>query len=98
MDLYHLRTNKLIIFVQNVTAKFRCDLLVLALYLILTLILLYPFSILKINSQLIGFDTGDSYQGLWSLWWANIAYFPLQILILPITFFILLVPIFLLTR
>jgi hypothetical protein len=45
--------------------------LALLLYLILTLILLYPFSALNISTQLIGFDGGDLYQGLWNLWWVK---------------------------
>lgn len=46
------------------------DLLVLTLFLVLTLILLYPFSILRMGSQLLG-DGGDAYQNLWNLWWVK---------------------------
>jgi len=54
--------------IQHTIKKFWRELLVLSLFLILTLILLYPFSILKMNIQLIG-DGGDGYQNLWNLWW-----------------------------
>ncbi|TRZ49003.1 MAG: hypothetical protein D4S01_09370, partial [Dehalococcoidia bacterium] len=64
----YLKINKLIVFVRSVIAKFSSDLFVLVLYLILTLVMLYPFSVLNMNTQLIG-DGGDTYQGLWNLWW-----------------------------
>jgi len=46
------------------------ELLVMAIFLFLTLILLYPFSVLNMGTQLIG-DGGDGYQSLWNLWWVN---------------------------
>lgn len=70
MPLKHLKMSRLSIFVGGVKARFGSELLVLALYSILTLILLYPFSILNMNTQLIG-DGGDSFQGLWDLWWVK---------------------------
>lgn len=70
MPSTHLKLNKLIAFVEGIKTKFGSDLLVLTLYTLLTLILLYPFSILNMNSQLIG-DGGDSFQGLWNLWWVK---------------------------
>jgi hypothetical protein len=59
------KTTKLII------SKYSSILLIVSLYLILTVIMLYPFSILESNNQLIGMDAGDTYQGLWSLWWVK---------------------------
>jgi hypothetical protein len=50
--------------------RYWTELLISALYLILTLIMLYPFSVLKMGSQLIG-DGGDNFQGLWNLWWVK---------------------------
>ena len=61
----HELTEKL----QSVISKLGIDLLVLVLYLILTLVLLSPFSVLKMNKQLIGMNPGDTYQGVWNLWW-----------------------------
>jgi len=69
--LAFLKKKKLGIFVPSVIAKFGSDLFLLALYLILTLVLLYPFSVLNMNTQLIGVDGGDTYQGLWNLWWVR---------------------------
>ena len=46
------------------------ELPVLGVYLILTLILLCPFSVLNIGSSLIG-GGRDGYQGLWNLWWVK---------------------------
>ncbi len=63
--------NKLIVFIRSLIAKFGIDLLVLASYLFLTLVLLAPFSVLNMNTQLIGLDGGDTYQGLWNLWWVK---------------------------
>jgi hypothetical protein len=56
--------------IRNAIGKFWIELLVLALYLVLTLILLYPFSVLKMGTQLIG-DGGDGWQNLWNLWWVR---------------------------
>jgi hypothetical protein len=60
---------------NRLSAGFRCllerfwmELLVLAVYTVLTFVLFYPFSILHMGNQLIG-NTADSYQGLWDLWW-----------------------------
>jgi hypothetical protein len=50
--------------------KFWKELLVLTLYLVLTLVLLFPFSVLNMGTQLIG-DGGDGYQSLWNLWWVK---------------------------
>ncbi len=46
------------------------ELFVLLVYFILTLIMLYPFSVLEMNTQLLG-DGGDTFQGLWDLWWVK---------------------------
>ena len=53
---------------QRFLKRFWAELIVLTLFTILTLILLYPFSVLHMGTQLIG-NTADSYQGLWDLWW-----------------------------
>jgi hypothetical protein len=71
MLLEYLKINKLKNFARFVIAKFGSDLFVLALFLVLTLILLYPFSVLNMNTRLIGFDGGDTYQNLWNLWWVK---------------------------
>src|SRR3990170_4481845 len=67
-------TSNQMIKLQNITQdmirRFWKEVLVLVLYLILTLVLLYPFSILKMSTQLIG-DGGDAYQSLWNLWWVK---------------------------
>lgn len=59
-------------------AKVHSDLFVILAYFILTLIMFYPFSILNINTQLIGVDGGDTYQGLWNLWWIKQSTLSLQ--------------------
>ncbi len=46
------------------------EILILGLYLALTLIQLYPFSVLKMDSELIGIGH-DGYQSLWNLWWVK---------------------------
>jgi hypothetical protein len=56
--------------VRGFADKFWKEHLVLALYLALTLALLYPFSVLNMGTQLIG-DGGDGYQSLWNLWWVK---------------------------
>ena len=56
--------------IQRTVKKFWKEILVITLYLILTLILLYPFSALNIGTELIG-DGGDGYQSLWNLWWVK---------------------------
>jgi hypothetical protein len=72
MSLECLKIDKLSNFFRSVTVKFGIDLLILVLFSILTLILLYPFSILNIKTQLIGIGSGgDVYQGLWNLWWVK---------------------------
>jgi hypothetical protein len=55
---------------RSLLGKFWVEFLVLALYLILTLALLYPFSVLNMGRQLIG-NTADTYQSLWDLWWVK---------------------------
>jgi hypothetical protein len=55
---------------HNLIERFGVEFQVLALYLVLTLVLLYPFSVLKMGSQLIG-NTADTYQSLWDLWWVK---------------------------
>ncbi len=67
----YLKMNKLIVFIRRVIAKFGSELFVLAFYLILTLFLLYPFSVLNMTTQLIGMSPGDTYQGMWNLWWVR---------------------------
>ena len=56
--------------------RFWAELLVLALYFILTLTMLFPFSVLRIGSSLIG-GGGDAWQGLWNLWWVKQSLFSL---------------------
>jgi hypothetical protein len=62
--------DKLRVILLSAKSKFKGEILVIVLYLVLTLILLYPFSVLNMNSQLIG-DGGDTWQGLWNLWWVK---------------------------
>ena len=71
MLLERLKISKLRSFAKIVIAKFGSDLLVIALFLVLTLILLYPFSVLNMSTHLIGVDGGDAYQNLWNLWWVK---------------------------
>ena len=66
----YLKTNRITAFFRRIISKLGIDLLVLVVYLILTLILLYPFSVLNMNTQLIG-DGQDAYQGVWNLWWVK---------------------------
>ncbi len=61
----------------RVLGKHWVEFLVLVLYLILTLILLYPFSILNMGNQVIG-NSADTYQGLWNLWWVKHSTLSLQ--------------------
>ena len=63
--------NTIRIYVYTVFKKYRSDIFVMSIYFILTLIMLYPFSILNANTELIGIDGGDTYQGLWNLWWVK---------------------------
>jgi hypothetical protein len=56
--------------IQRFLKRFWTELIVLALFTVLTLILFYPFSVLHMGTQLIG-NTADSYQGLWDLWWVR---------------------------
>jgi len=70
MPSAHSKLSRLGIFVGGVKTRFGSELFVLSLYSILTLILLYPFSVLNMNTQLIGFG-GDAFQSLWDLWWVR---------------------------
>ena len=56
--------------IQSTVRKFWKEIFVIALYLILTVIVLYPFSVLNVGTELIG-DGGDGYQSLWNLWWVK---------------------------
>jgi hypothetical protein len=58
-------------FIRASAKKVWKDTLVILLFSALTLILLYPFSLFKMDTQLIGSDVGDSYQNLWNLWWVK---------------------------
>jgi hypothetical protein len=70
MPIADLKKRRLGNLIRSMKAKLCSDLLVLAVYLFFTLILLYPFSALNISTQLIG-DGGDTFQGLWDLWWVR---------------------------
>ena len=56
--------------IQRTPRKFWIEILVIAFYLILTLVLLSPFSVLDMSTELIG-EGGDGYQSLWNLWWVK---------------------------
>lgn len=51
--------------------KIGIEVVVMSLFLFLTLILLYPFSVLRMGTHLLGTQEGDVWQNLWGLWWTR---------------------------